>query len=256
MTVYRMPGLRGLELWHGIVRGATLFELRHAKPRYFEAMREFLICLHGGEASADDPEDTRALSAAAGFQRVVLCGGDAAHPALRVAFDAADLPFRYEVEAGAFAGRAGALRIFEELGWGRGVALDLGQSQLKVSTAERDFAIARDQSLLPYGRDAIDHRLGRGRIREMLRQALDQAGPTDGVVLALPVAIDEAGVAGSSTYPGLFGPIDALFGEMFVAPWVVLNDAVLAARGLLPRPREKLLVLTLGFGVGGAVWDG
>jgi predicted NBD/HSP70 family sugar kinase len=69
-----------------------------------------------------------------------------------------------------------------------------------------------------------------------LQQGLDCAGEFDGVVLALPVALDDCGVAQSATYPGLFGPVEAIFADLFSTPWVVINDAVLAA-------------------VGGAVWE-
>src|SRR5262245_40318361 len=31
---YEWPGLIGLELWHGIARGATLYQLRDSKPEY------------------------------------------------------------------------------------------------------------------------------------------------------------------------------------------------------------------------------
>ena len=254
MTVYRTPGLRGLELWHGIARGATLYQLRDSKAEYFQALTEFLIRLQRGEAEADDKEDTHGLLKAAGFQRVVFCGGDAAHPLLSAALVSAALPFTYRIEEGAYAGRRGALRIFEEMNWRRGVALDLGQWRLKVMTPEGDFSVLRDESLLPFGRDAIDHALGRERVRNMLRDVLERAGPPDGVVLALPVAIDDSGFARSSTYPGLFGPVAPLFAELFSTPWFVLNDAVLAARGFQPHPHEKLLVVTLGFGVGGALW--
>jgi predicted NBD/HSP70 family sugar kinase len=76
------------------------------------------------------------------------------------------------------------------------------------------------------------------------------------VVLALPVALDSVGLAQPSTYPGLYGPVEPLFSELFECPWVVVNDAVLAAVGFRPETREKTLVVTLGFGLGGALWHG
>jgi hypothetical protein len=50
--------------------------------------------------------------------------------------------------------------------------------------------------------------------------------------------------------------VEPIFSSLFSAPWVVLNDAVLAALGFPPKRPEKTLVLTLGFGVGGALWEG
>jgi predicted NBD/HSP70 family sugar kinase len=50
--------------------------------------------------------------------------------------------------------------------------------------------------------------------------------------------------------------VEPIFSELFDCPWVVLNDAVLAAVGFPPKAREKTLVVTLGFGIGGALWEG
>jgi hypothetical protein len=255
VTVYDTPGLSGLELWHGITRTAPLYQLRHSKAEYFSALREFLVQLHDGVAATEDDADTLALARAAGFRTVLICGGEAAHPLLEREFRIKPVPFTHRIIHGAFAGREGALAIFDEMRWRRAVALDLGQLQLKVVTPECNYAIERDESLLPFGRDVIAHDLGRSRIRDMLREGLARAGRVEGVVLALPVAIDAAGVARSSTYPGLFGPLEPIFAEVFTTPWVVMNDAVLAARGFTPPAGSKTLVVTLGFGVGGALWS-
>ena len=67
------------------------------------------------------------------------------------------------------------------------------------------------------------------------------------------MAIDAA-LAASATYPGLFGPVEPIFAELFDCPWIVMNDAVLAAVGFEPEESGKTLIVTLGFGFGGAVW--
>jgi predicted NBD/HSP70 family sugar kinase len=36
----------------------------------------------------------------------------------------------------------------------------------------------------------------------------------------------------------------------------VLNDAVLAAAGFPPAKHEKTVMITMGFGLGGALWEG
>jgi hypothetical protein len=251
VILYRRPGLSGIELWRGISRGATLFQLRDDKPRYFSALREFLVQLHFGEARSEDE-----LLGAKGFSRVVLCGGESGHPALERAMSADGLPFCVRVdEGGAYAAREGAFRVFRSMGWERGVALDLGQLHLKVMTADRSFRIARNPDVLPFGAHAIDAESGRAAIREMIGNALAAVPCPDGLVLGLPVAINADGVAAPATYPGLFGPVEPIFAELFDCPWVVMNDAVLAGVGFEPEEPGKTLIVTLGFGIGGALWE-
>lgn len=256
MIVYQRPGLRGIELWHGLRGPATLFSLRHSKREYFTAMREFLVQLHSCHARAPDPADNAQLHRAAGFDRVCFAGGDAGHPHLVEAMNRAGLPFT--VDTGTpdpFAAAAGAREILSELGWHRGAALDLGQTGLKVIAGSARVRIPRDEALLPYGPHALTAELGRERLRDLLRRGLAETGGADGIVLGLPVALDHEGGARSSTYPGLWGPVEHVFRGLFDVPWAVVNDAVLTARGLCPAAKRKTLVLTLGFGVGGALWE-
>jgi hypothetical protein len=65
--------------------------------------------------------------------------------------------------------------------------------------------------------------------------------------------IDQAGFAEPSTYQGLEGKIQDIFLPLKLPPTIIMNDAVWAALGHKPQ-KEKELILTLGFGVGGALW--
>jgi hypothetical protein len=247
VTVYEAHGIHGLELWNAVSLSATLFQLRDQKPEYFAGLCDVLLRLHAGQVSAD-------LDRAAGFQEVIFCGGEAQHPLLEQTLKKAAPPFAFEIDrTGEFAARRGALRIFEQMGWHRGVALDLGQTQLKVITAAECRSLARDTEWLPLGPKALDVETGRARLRDFLAGALP--ADADGVVLGLPVELDRDGLAQSATYPGLWGAVEPIFAELFSVPWVVLNDAVLAAAGFRPADRRKRLVVTMGFGIGGGLWD-
>jgi hypothetical protein len=241
VLLYRHPGLQGLEIWHGLARHTALYQLRDDKPAYFAGLSEFLARLHAGtaETAGGNP-----LGVAAGFARLILTGGEAA-----AASPFIDWP--HEVaDAGPFAARRGAQAVWRELGWQRPAAIDLGQSRLKVITPGGGKCFERH---LPFGHNALDAETGRARLGEWIRRAIPSG--CDGVVLALPVALDGDGVASPSTYPGLSGPVEPLFSPLFPAMhWAVVNDAVLAARGYPPPDEQKTLVLTLGFGVGAAVW--
>ena len=74
MNVYDYPGLQGLEIWHGLTRHSTLYQLRDDKPAYFAGLAEFL-----GTCTTVPLETARnnPLGAAANFQRLLLTGGDA-----------------------------------------------------------------------------------------------------------------------------------------------------------------------------------
>lgn len=256
MIVYRHARLRGLELWNGVAGHATLYQLRESKRDYFGGLRDFLLRLHRGGAESADPCDTLDLARAAGFRRLVLCGGEAGHPLLVQAMGETSLPFAVEIgETGPYAASAGAQNIFDEMRWRSGVALDLGQSRLKVISRSCRHVLPRDAAALPFGARSLDPEVAIGRLRAMIRAGLDRIDGPDGVVLGLPVALDNAGIARPATYPGLFGPVEPIFAELFPMPWVVANDAVLTARGYPPRGGEKTLVVTLGFGIGGALWE-
>ncbi len=237
MTVYQHPGLTGLEIWHGLARHTTLYQLRDDKPAYYAGLAEFLRRLHAGTAENADGET---LERAAGFTELVIAGGEAA----ALAFPHHLLP------PDPFCARRGAEAIWAEYGWRRPVAIDLGQTQLKLMTPSLSLVFPRR---LPYGRAALPEAEGREQLRAFVGEALAAAGLHDGVVLGLPNRINAEGVAESSTYPGLYGPVETVFGK---ADWVVVNDAVLTARGYPPAGREKRLVMTMGFGVGAALWHG
>ena len=244
MLAYQYPGLQGLEIWHGLARHTTLYQLHDDKPAYFGGLSEFLKKLHAGTART---AEGNSLAAAAGFQTLILTGGEAA-----AASAVLDWPHEL-VNTGPYAARAGAEAVWRELGWRRPLAIDLGQSRLKFFTPEASGVIERDESLLPFGKDALETGEGRARLRDVIRPAI--LPDCDGILLALPAAIASDGHAGSSTYPGLFGSVEPIFESLFPnIAWAVCNDAVLAARGYPPAAREKTLVLTLGFGVGAAIW--
>jgi hypothetical protein len=257
VIVYREPGLHALELWHGLAGGIPLYRLRESKQDYFSGLCRFLTELHRGVAGTEDPGGTCGLRKAAGFERAIFCGGAAHDPMLERALSGGSLPFEVTIDpAGEFCAGRGAQRIFEQMGWRHGVALDLGQTQLKVFSGSGCFAVARDLEMLPAEPGVLEPQTGRSRLRDMIRGALCRIeAPADGVVLGLPVALDDAGIADPSTYPGLCGPVEAIFADLFTVPWVVLNDAMLTAAGFPPSGRRKTAVLTLGFGIGGALWD-
>lgn len=246
IKLYSHPGLIGLEIWDGLAQHAPLHLLRTDRPAYFRGLDTFLHDLHSGRARTASGEP---LTAAQRFSRLLLAGGDA-EEASRY------LTLPHEVAApGPFAARAGAEAIWRELRLPSPVAFDLGQTRWKRILPDAETAWERDESHLPFGRDALPRALGRRRLRALLRQRLPRGA--GGVVLGLPCRVTPAGVAQGCTYPGMDGPLTRLLGGLVPSglPVIALNDAVLIARGFPPSREERTLVLTLGFGAGAAVWN-
>ncbi|MCH9686370.1 MAG: hypothetical protein K0V04_33365 [Deltaproteobacteria bacterium] len=145
--------------------------------------------------------------------------------------------------------------------------IDLGQSQLKICLGGHRFAYPRPWDQLPL-RDqaASDERAAAIALREFvvggLVDAQRRAGTTaSSVVVALPCELGDDPTPGGSSYAGLAGD-DRFVPEVLAsAGWptedvLVLNDAELAALAARGDPRTtglRTLVLTLGFGVGGAL---
>jgi hypothetical protein len=146
--------------------------------------------------------------------------------------------------------------------------IDLGQSQLKVFMGGRRFDHPRPWDRLPLrdGPVTIAPEAARTALRAWVGGALQHATHQsrirpDAVVIALPCELPAAPTPGASSYPGLQDDAGFVPDVLAAAGWaprrvLVLNDAELAAvaAGLDPRTRGTLtLVLTLGFGVGGAL---
>jgi hypothetical protein len=207
--------LHGLEIWDGLVNGTPL----HQDP---SGLPEFLRQLHAGTART---ASGKPLEIAAAFQNLILTGGGAAPlgwPGERVV-------------PGPYAIRPGAEIVWAEQVWQRPAAIDLGQSRVKWLTPDAQGGIERN------GRPFLD----------LIHEALPP--DCDGLLLALPTAIDKHGNAEGCTYDGLRGPLAPLFAGLPV-PWIAWNDAMLTARGYPPANDESTLVLTIGFGIGAAIW--
>jgi hypothetical protein len=248
-----------LEVWDLELAGTTLFEARGERD-FGARLVEAVARLRRGEARrrAGAPLDARCREIAA----LVIGGGGAARAGLAAELARVDVPWRID-PAGAFCGEAGGFALLGERG---GLVLDAGQAALKVSWTPRGRShVARDFSSLPANVEpAAAHR---ERLREFfggaIARAVEQAGRTpERAVVALPAELDDTLVPGACSYPSLAGD-GALIGDVMAraglagAPVLALNDAELAAlsaraSGLAPAG-VVTLVLTLGWGVGGAL---
>lgn len=123
---------------------------------------------------------------------------------------------------------------------------DVGQTGVKLATRDRAWRVERDLARAPL-RDGADREPARASTIAWLREVLAAlAGP---FTLGLPCEL-VGGVPRSCTY-AFRDPDPMLVAELGVPIVEVVNDAVLAARA--SGVPAGTLVLTIGFGVGGAL---
>ena len=214
-------------------------------PHFSAVLRNALEALREGRARSRSGSP---LEAARDFERVFVAGSRAG--ALGTL-----LP------DGPFAGEAGGLALLREEGL-PGMVVDMGQTSIKVSHGGRRGVILRDFDRLPARGGEAWTPEDRERLRDFLARALREGAgaiPPPAVVLALPCELDSEGLPGGSSYAGMEGD-RTLVRDAFVRAGLghsrvlLINDAELAAASArLAMPRVKTLVLTLGYGVGGAV---
>jgi hypothetical protein len=220
-----------IEIWDLPVAGKLLQEWRHdaSFATHLVAALEQLQCSRR-------------------FTHVFVTGGgvdDTVEHALAAAFalTSARDPFT--------AARAGAARHPDAM------CVDVGQSSLKLARGERTWRVERDLARAPL-RDATplaDREVARASTIAFLGEHLAGAPR---IILGLPCELVD-GVPRSCSYcfrdpdRELVPALAAIAG----APLEVVNDAELAALAARADPRvphdATVLVLTIGFGVGGAV---
>jgi len=261
-----------LSIWDSKLDGGLLWE-RLGRPRADALRREGRAENEiGTELAATALAALRVLRERHPFERAFVGGG-----LTRIAGFAQELRERAELPLelsadGCFAGERGGLALLRASSEADGIVVDVGQTALKASCRGHRLVRERDLGALPL--ELIDpagapplpepHRLQRAAafigdaIAEVAERTVIDGG---GLVLALPCPLDDACVPGPCTYgwqgearlvPAILERSGLHFRDVFV-----LNDAELAAETALalrpPRAGERVFVLTLGFGPGGAL---
>lgn len=258
------PEIRPLELSEVLVAGATLWECSQ-RPGFPIALHEALAALRAGrgETRWQDPLP----AGLSGFDAVYLTGGRVAEASLRGELSKLSCAVFFGEES-AFGGAPGGFELLQTRGLSGWVA-DLGKSQLKVAAPGRRWTFPRDWERLHIAGDVspAEEPAQRRRLREFIALKLQFAMAECGqrpqaLVFALPAKLDDDGTPHSSNYAGMKDDRSLLPDILQLAglgglPLFVLNDAELAALSARLDPRlagfRKVLVLTLGFGIGAAL---
>ncbi len=261
---FRHPDILALEVSGACVNGATLWDWSH-DPGFAVALRVALE--RWRDDNFADGRNEPAPAGVRGFDAVFLTGGRSADRLLRAELSKFPGAILFAEEP-VFAGERGGfelLRSRDLSGW----VADLGKSQLKLSAPGRRWQFSRDWTRLRSSCQVSLQEIPaqRRRLREFIALKLQTALAESGLrpqalVSALPSRLDEDGTPGTSGYAGMQGDRTLLRDATDLAglpglPLFVLNDAELAALGAREDPRlagfGKVLVLTLGFGIGAAL---
>ena len=264
MERVRHPEITPLELSEVRVDGRPLWEWSHRRG-FASALCRALEALRSGASTAEaSPPLSSRIS---GFDAVFLTGGRVAGEHLRAELSALSCAVCFGEEA-VFGGACGGFALLRLRGLSGWVA-DLGKSQLKLAAPGSRWLCPRDWTRLHIA-DQVSLAgvpAQRRRLCEFLALRLQVAMAESGqrpraLVIALPSKLDDDGTPQSSSYAGMNADRTLLPDALQLAglpglPLFVLNDAELAAHSARLDPRlagfRKVLVLTLGFGIGAAL---
>tara|TARA_B110001454_G_scaffold219179_1_gene250771 strand:- start:58389 stop:59129 length:741 start_codon:yes stop_codon:yes gene_type:complete len=245
MRLYEHPKLRPLEIWHGQTSQGSLFKV--AEDYLDLALFEFLSKLYRGTATVLYESDQSALVHAKNFKTLYLAGGKAQLIFKKLANT--DLPFD--------------IKLIEDLTclYAYDVTIDWGQTTIKCYTPKGKQVWQRDLNQFPIrcstSPQNISNTDSKIKIRNQFSKLLGQSSPKK-IGLALPLKMDHQLNAEPSTYEGLEGNLKNLFAGITNADIEFMNDAVLTARQIYEQNHlvpGKSLIVTLGYGVGAALWD-
>jgi len=264
ITRYRHPGVVPLELWDLWIGGRILWDVM-GDTEFPEVLGRTLRELQRGIGATRSEGCVPAVIA--DFDAIFVTGGRSQESSLRSALSTLTLPVCLS-STPQNPGRVAGLELLTQRGSVKPWICDLGQASFKLCSSSASRQFARDLEKLPIRRDTPDEVVAeqRGTLRQWLATSLRAFGeitaPPDALFFALPSRLDDSGNPEGSSYIGMAGDT-TLVAEAIemsgLAPrfGLVVNDAELAALDASAEPTlfgsSKILVITLGFGLGAAL---
>jgi hypothetical protein len=264
MERLRHPEITPIEFSDIRVEDGGFGECSQAR-QFCHSLRQALETLMAGQKTLAFEHPAAELLA--GVEAVFLTGGRIEDAGVRELASRLFQPMVFGQEP-VFGGAPGGWELLRARGLSGWVA-DLGKSQLKIAAPGRRWTFARDwKRLRPAGEvSPAEEPAQKRRLREFIALSLQMAMAECGerpcaLVFALPTRLASDGTPAASNYAGMRGDRTLLPDALAMAglpglPLFVLNDAELAALSALTDARlagfRKILVLTLGFGIGFAL---
>jgi hypothetical protein len=264
MERVRHPEIASIELADVRMGGQTLWQSIQGRGFPF-ALRQVLHAFQSIGTGAGLKEAVPAV--AVGFEAVFVTGGQMEDRKQRAWLSGLNCPIVFGWEP-VFGGVPGGIDLLNTRGLDGWVA-DLGQTQLKLATPGSRWVFPRDWTRLRAAGQVPPTEIPaqRRRLREFIALKLqmvmaENARRPRALVFALPARLADDGTPGGSSYAGMSGDRMLLPDALELAglaslPLFVLNDAELSALSARLDERlagfRKVLVLTLGFGIGAAL---
>ncbi|MES2597566.1 MAG: hypothetical protein V4662_19620 [Verrucomicrobiota bacterium] len=262
MKRLRPSGILPLELWDLLMPDGSILWHHMQSPDFGERLHTVISQVWHGEAATQS--EGKVSESIRGFHTLHLTGGGAPsvyEKVQRGPWSATTLSLETT-----FGSATGGRALLAERGLD-GWVLDVGQSGFKISDASVRLQKPRDWNRLPLrdGLTSADIPNQRAELRHSLAKLLMEMHEAVGewprsIIAGLPSRLDDQGVPEDCSYIGMKGDSALIPDAMQLAgmpdvPLFVLNDAELAAVSAqhefaLMKPA---LLLTLGFGVGGAM---
>jgi hypothetical protein len=244
MRLFTHPDLVPLEIWHGQSPFGALFEVSK-KKEYFLALQYFLSELHQGKAKTIYNSDTEKLLLAKNFNSIYVTGGLA--KSFYQTLPVSALPYHLEIVE-----NLSGLKDYD-------TTIDWGQTAIKVYNGEEKQIIERDLNQFPI-RCSVKEKSAPDKFEQLKIKNLFQSlisTKNKNICVGLPVKLNSQLMAEPSTYFGLEGDLKKLFSDLNSVNIELMNDAILAARQVREIKKAlptKTLILTIGYGVGAALW--
>ena len=241
-----LPGITPVEVWDLVVGGRMLQAWR-ADAGFPARVAEMVWMIREAPPATWSPQ-ARALARTIDRVHVAGGGADAAIAdaiATRIPCSRSTDPYAAARTASRLPGPSPALGV------------DLGQTGIKLALADRTWRVERDFARAPFRDDVplADRDRARASTIAWIADALASAGTFGHAVIGLPCELDADGHPRSCTYAWR-DPDPSFIPELGLPSVAIANDAELAALAVHADPRSITLVLTIGFGVGGALLSG
>ena len=259
-----LPQITHLELWDCVLNSTTLWDCMYG-PDFNDRLLEALRLVLKGQAVSQSTGviETSHLQ----FDSIFVSGGGISGSRAEVRLQELPVPVIIANDP-VFGATPGGMQLLAENGLS-GLVVDIGQSQIKVSCESASKTFKRDFGMLPVYSDELEPAkpIYRESLCSYIADSIGSFGipkKPEGMVLALPCALDSSGSPGSCSYPGLENH-PAIINDVCARAGILtgtvftLNDAELTAYSASCDKRlsgfNTTLVLTIGFGVGCAVLE-
>lgn len=257
------PEVTPLEIWDCITPAGILWDSMYLKD-FPDILNNVIMDIRMGLARTHS--NTPINPDSRDFDAVFITGGGSENAAIKNSLQQLPIPTIFSCDP-IFSGSHEGEVLLEQESL-KGIVIDVGQTQLKISMNKENKTYKRDFSILPIYTDNNPHKqsdqstLFENFIANSINDFLVLKQSPNGVLLALPCSISSNGTLGSNSYGGIRSDRSLISNiikkSVLNNPSVLLlNDAELASYAALNDHRlerfNKILVITIGFGVGASI---